>query len=104
MTTGTIMGRRRVRSLTKRPRAERARRRSVSKSPAPVSADSSKAVSTAWRASSSRAPAPGDDLRAGEHLPRFGVDGDDHDDHALLRQYPPVTENALAHVAHDPVD
>ena len=47
ITTGTIMGRRLVRSDTNRPRAERARRFRVSKSTQPVSEASSRPSSTA---------------------------------------------------------
>ena len=59
ITTGTIMGRRLVRSATKRPRAERARRRKVSKSTEPDEAASSKASSTARRASPRSSSASG---------------------------------------------
>ena len=49
-------------------------------------------------------PAPGDDLRAGEHPAGSDVDGgDDHDD-ALLGQHPPVPQHAPAHIADDAVD
>ena len=36
--------------------------------------------------------------------PVFDVDGDDHDDDALLGQHPPVAQHAVADVADDAVD
>ena len=104
------MGRRRVRSATNRPRAERTRRRRVSKSTDPESAASSRAVRTARRASSSSSSASGAYTQPrvmisgpGEHLARLGVDGDDHHHHALLGQHPPVPQHPPADVADDAV-
>src|SRR5206468_832950 len=45
-----------------------------------------------------------DDLRAGENLAGGGVDGDDHHDHPLLGQHLAIAQDAVADVAHDPVD
>src|SRR5690606_15502429 len=49
-------------------------------------------------------PALGDDLRAGDYGPLLVVDRDDHDDDALFGQDLAVPQNAVAHVADDPVD
>ena len=48
-------------------------------------------------------PALGDDLRAGDDLAGVAVDGDDHDDDALVGQLAAVPQDAAADVAHDPV-
>ena len=113
MTTGTIIGRRRVRSCTKRPRAERALRLRVSKSAAPGSGSSgsSIAASTTSRASSSNFSASGAWTQ-----PRVIISGpvrtlpvrestdDDEDDDALFGQELAVPQDPGADVADDPVN
>src|SRR5215204_624902 len=49
-------------------------------------------------------PTLGDDLRTGHDLAGALVDGDDHDDHALLGQLATVAQHAEADVADDAVD
>src|SRR5207253_2059075 len=44
------------------------------------------------------------DLGPGQDLPRLAVHGDDHDDHALLGQRPPVPQDTVADVANGAVD
>ena len=111
MTTGMIAGRRRVRSLMNLPSDRRAWRRMVSKSVAPSSAASCERRAHRGLGLVEQLvglgrvdPAPGDDLGAGDELAGGGVDGDDHDDEALLGEVAPVAQHAEADVADDPVD
>ena len=110
ITTGTIIGRRFVRSLTNLPAARRTSRSRLSTSRTP------------WRSAAQRPrppvarlveqvlglgrvdPATRDDLGTGEHLARSDVDGDEDHDHALLGEHAPVAQHAVADVADDAVD
>ena len=111
MTTGMIAGRRRVRSLMNRPSARRG-----------VAADRLEVGGALVGRLGERRPhrglglleqlvglgrvdpAAGDDLGAGDDLAGGGVDGDDHDDDALLGEVAPVAQHAVADVADDAVD
>ena len=111
MTTGITAGRRFVCSLMNLPSVRRALRRMVSKSVAPVGRGLDRSSRTAvLRLLEERLglggvhPALGDDLRAAHDLAGALVDGDDHDDHALLGELAPVAQHALADVADDAVD
>ena len=111
MTTGMIAGRRRVRSLMNLPSERRAWRRIVSKSVAPSSAASGeRRPDRGLRLLEQLVglgrvhPAAGDDLGPGDELAGGGVDGDDHDDQALLGEVAPVAQHAEADVADDAVD
>ena len=111
MTTGMTAGRRRVRSSMNRPSDLRAWRRMVSKSVAPSSAASAIDASTTCLRLLEQVlglgrvdPTAGDDLGTGHDLAGLRVDGDDHDDDALLGQVAPVAEHAVADVADDAVD
>ncbi len=113
MTTGTIMGRRRVRSCTNRPRAERARRLRVSKSATAAvrrlrlldggQHHLAGLVEQLLRLGGVH-PAPGDYLGPGEDVAGARVDRDDDDDDALLGQELAVPQHPPAHVADDAVD
>ena len=111
ITTGTIIGRRLVRSLTnlpgrcaarraRAPRRRARRRRATSRRVGDRVARLVEQVLGLGRVH----PAAGDDLRAGEHLAGLDVDGDDDHDHALLGEHLAVAEHALADVADDAVD
>ena len=111
MTTGITIGRRLVRSSMNRPSERRACRRSVSRSSAPSAIAPSIAVETACFASSMRSSASGAYTQPRVTIsgpvrtsPGLGVDGQDHDDHALFGEDPPIAQHAVADVADDPVD
>ena len=102
MTTGTIIGRRRVRSLTNRPAARRTWRWSDSMSIGLLLdrvgdrvADLVGALVEQVLGLRGVHPPAGDDLGPGDDRSGRHVDRHDHDDHALLGQHPAVAQHAL---------
>ena len=111
MTTGTIIGRRRVRSLTNLPAARRTSRSSASTSRTPFGErllerrrDQVACLVEQILGLGRVHPAAGDDVGPGEHLAGLDVDGDDDDHDALLAEHATVADHALADVADDAVD
>ena len=111
MTTGTIIGRRRVRSWTNFPAALRTSRSSTSTS---RTTDAERLLDRLGDRVARLVeqilglggvdPAPRDDLGSDQHLAGLAVDGDDHDDNALGREHLAITQHAVADVADDAID
>ena len=109
--TGTIIGRRRVRSPTNRPRARRGMTReslvigrALGERRLESGPHRGTRVPDQGLGLGSMDPAAGDDLGICNEIAGVKVHGANDDDHSLFSEHPPVSQNSVTDVADGAVD